>query len=687
MRVICSLLCVATLAVSALAAGQSDTSKPDAAAHPALPNIILITMDTTRADRMGFLGSKRGLTPNLDVLAKDAGVFTRAYSQAPLTPTSHTSILTGTFPQYHQVITFLIPLAADLPYLPEILKGQGYSTAAFVGSLALDPNWGVPGFDRGFDTYGAGYKWEGYTPETRYETTEHRAAVVVKDALDWVSKHQQGPFFLWVHVYDPHAPYDPPPPYKARYTKEPYDGEIAYTDEQLGKLFKQLKAWGLYDNSIIAMTADHGESLGAHGETEHGIFVYDETIHVPLLIKLPGKTTARKKVDERVELVDIMPTILQSLDMPVPEKVQGQSLLGFLAPGTPEGDTAAHAWHDRGAYSQADYGHVAFAWSALQSLRTGKYLYIQAPRRELYEDAVDTKAEHNLGPSSSAVADTLSAKLEDFKKATTNTGETPKAKLDSKNAAKLAALGYMAAHGESTLRGSRSTWPDPKDKIHIANTVLLINSIIENYHCAKAMPVIKKALITDPSIAMLHFFLGGCYLDKEDYVKAIPELRKTVELDPAFTHAQVNFGRALLKNHEYEEAATAFERAEKTEPNLMDVHVFLEVIYAQLNRVPDELHECRIVLEVVPDHFGSNLNLGRFLAKSGDLQGAIAPLEKAASIRPKGPMPHRYLADVYTRMGRADDAQRETAEADRLAAALPAAASSKPDEIDLPEKK
>jgi tetratricopeptide (TPR) repeat protein len=185
----------------------------------------------------------------------------------------------------------------------------------------------------------------------------------------------------------------------------------------------------------------------------------------------------------------------------------------------------------------------------------------------------------------------------------------------------------------------------------------------------------------------LHFFLGGCYLDKEDYAKAIPELRKTVELDPAFTHAQINFGRALLKNHQYEEAATAFERAEKTEPNLMDVHVFLEVIYAQLNRVPDELRECRIVLEVVPDHFGSNLNLGRFLAKSGDLQGAIAPLEKAASIRPKGPMPHRYLADVYTRMGRVDDAKRETDEADRLAMAAPAPASSKPDDVELPEKK
>jgi choline-sulfatase len=686
MRVIRWLLCAMTLAVSGLCANAPDPPQADAPAHPALPNVILITMDTTRADRMGFLGSKRGLTPNLDGLAKDSAVFTRAYSQAPLTPASHASILTGTFPQYHQILTFLIPLATDLPYLPDILKAQGYSTAAFVGSLALDPAVSVPGFERGFDTYGAGYKWEGYTPETRYQTTEHRAAVVLKDAQAWLSKHQQGPFFLWIHLYDPHAPYDPPPPYNTRYAKEPYDGEIAYTDSELGKFFKNLKTSGLYDKSIIAMTADHGESLGAHGETEHGIFIYDETIRVPLLIKLPAGTDAGKRVTDRVELVDIMPTLLQSLGIPIPEKVQGQSLLGFLKPETPEGVAAAQAWHDRGAYSQGDYGHVAFAWATLRSMRTGKYLYIQAPRRELYEDATDPKAEHNLAPSSSAVADTISAKLEDFRKVTTNTGETPRAVLDSKNAAKLAALGYMAAQGEAKFAAANGVFPDPKDKIHVANTILRINSILENWRCDKAIPEIKKALITDPNVAMLHFFLGGCYLEKDDYADAVPELRKTVEIDPAFTHAELNLGRALMKNHQYEDAAAAFERVIKVEPNLMDAHVFLEIVYAQLNRGPEEIREARRVLEAVPDHFGSNLNLGKFLAQSGDLEGAIAPLKKASAIRPNAPMPHRYLADVYEKLGRTEDAKQETAEADRLAAAHAAPVPDKSQGSDLPDQ-
>ena len=670
MRVIHWLLCVVTMASSALAAGQSDTPKPEAPAHPALPNVILITMDTTRADRMGFLGSKRGLTPNLDALALDAGVFTRAYSQAPLTPTSHASILTGTFPQYHQVLTFLIPLAKELPYLPSILKERGYTTAAFVGSLALDPVWGVPGFERGFDTYTAGYTWEGYSPEKRYETTEHRAGVVVQKALDWLAKNKQGPFFLWVHVYDPHAPYDPPPPYKARYAKEPYDGEIAYADAQLGKLFKQLKASGLYDNTLIAMTADHGESLGAHGELEHGIFIYDDTIHVPLLIKLPGKATGGKKLTERVELVDIMPTVLQSAGIAVPETVQGQSLLGLLTPGTPEGAAAAHAWHDRGAYSQGDYAHTAFAWSALQSLRAGKYLFIQAPRRELYDDGVDPKAEHNLAGPSSAVADTLSTKLEDFKKLTTNTGETPRAALDSKNANKLAALGYMASRDEPTLAAAaaKGAWPDPKDKIQIANTILKVNAILQDFHCEKAIPVIKEALVADPTIAMLHFFLGGCYMDKNDYEHAIPEYRKTVELDPAFIHAESNLGRALLNLRQYDESAQAFERVVKTDPNIMDAHLFLEIDYAKLDRIEDEIRECRIVLKGTPDHFGSNVNLGLFLVKQGNANEALPYLEKAVSLKPKRPRPHQALADAYSQLGRDDDAKREQAEVERLRA-------------------
>jgi arylsulfatase A-like enzyme/Flp pilus assembly protein TadD len=682
MRGVRSFFCIVILIMSALGAESSEAQKSDGVAsantakpeqgHPgtpeqAYPNIVLITLDTTRADRMGFLGSTRGLTPNLDALALDSAVFIRAYSQAPLTPASHSTILTGTYPQYHQVLIFPIPLGKDIPFMPDILHAHGYTTAAFVGSLALDPTWGVPGFERGFDTYDAGFGWDGYTPEKRYQVTERRGGEVVDHALAWLSKHQQRPFFMWVHLFDPHEPYDPPEPYKTRYAKALYDGEIAYADSAMGKFLGELKKQGLYDGTLIALAADHGESLGAHGEDTHGIFLYDETIHVPLLIKLPNGGSAGRRIENPVELADIVPTVLQRIGIEVPKQVQGVSLLELMKTG-PEGEAEARAWSSRGAYSQADYGHLAFGWSAEQSLRTGKYLYIQAPRRELYEAEIDRLAEHNLASASPAVADTLSARVDDFRQKTTNTGETPKSQMDEANMKKLTALGYMPSRGDSPYAAPGEQGADPKDKIATANTILRINNILQDFRCDKAEPELHKAIIEYPDLPLLHFFLGGCYLEKKDFENAAVELRKAVKLDPGFTHAEMNLGSALMYSHHYEEAAIAFQHVTKTEPHILNAHVFLIVAYTKLDRTQDVVTECRAVLKIFPNNFGANLHLGQALAKLGDLQSAIPPLELAMKGEPVRPEPHLALAEVYDQMGKDDDAERERAEAERLGA-------------------
>ena len=400
-------------------------------------------------------------------------------------------------------------------------------------------------------------------PKTRYQTVERRAGEVVERALAWLSKHQQGPFFLWVHLYDPHEPYNPPEPYKTRYARALYDGEIAYMDSALGKLFRQLKTSGLYDGALIAVTADHGESLGAHGEETHGIFIYDETIHVPLLIKLPASASAGKRIEERVELADILPTVLQTLEVAVPEKVQGQSLLGFINPETSAGKTAAEAWRDRGAYSQSDYGHIIFAWSTLQSLRTGKYLYIQAPRRELYDDGLDARSQHNLASASPAVADTLSARLEAFRQTTSDTQSAPKSTLNSEGAEKLVALGYMAARSESAMNASAERGADPKDKIETANVVRRIDTLLQDQQCAGALPAIRKALLATPNISTLHFFLGRCYMEEGRFEKAVVELRKSVQLDAGFSRGGMSLGQALLQLKDYDGAAAAFEQVVK----------------------------------------------------------------------------------------------------------------------------
>src|SRR5438067_77080 len=327
---------------------------PQAAFHP---NVIVITLDTTRADRMGFLGSARGLTPNLDAMAQQGVVFSRAYAHVPITTASHTTIFTGTYPQFNHVNDFGVPLSANLPYLPDILHQHGYQTGAFVGSLVLDPLDGTaPGFDRGFDVYDAGFHLRRHGAD-RYKTVERRASLVVDHALAWLSQLPHGPFFLWVHLYDAHDPYDPPPPFKERFALQPYDGEIAYADSCVGKLLEALRKHGLYDETLIAVMADHGESLGAHGENTHGVFLYDETLHVPLVIKLPLNRGAGRRTELRAGLVDVAPTILNAAGLVPPAEMQGQSLLGsIISVSNPKVAGPANTpREDRPAYAETDY--------------------------------------------------------------------------------------------------------------------------------------------------------------------------------------------------------------------------------------------------------------------------------------------------------------------------------------------
>lgn len=668
-RWISLLVALTASAVAATPAkGPSSSSNPKApaSAHSSaskFPNILLVTLDTTRADRMGFLGSTRGLTPNLDILANQSAVFLHAYSQAPLTPTSHATILTGTYPQFHQV-SFHTSLAKDLPYAPEILRARGYRTAAFVGSLVLDPKVAARGFERGFDTYDAGFHYEG-GGEDRYRTIERRGGEVLARASAWLNKHPARPFFLWVHLYDPHDPYDPPEPYKTRYASEPYDGEIAYVDSVVGKFLSQLKARGLYDNTIIAVTSDHGESLGAHGEDTHGIFLYDETIQVPLLIKLPYTKGPGKRISNRVELADILPTLLAASQIAIPQPVQGESLLALME-GTPEEGNST-GWRDRPAYAQSELQQTEFGWSAERSLRAGKYLFIQAPRRELYDDTEDPKAEHNLASLSSAVADTLANRLETFRQKTISQRETSGGTLDAAAQEKLGALGYMAS-GKVAAKGSvTGQEADPKDKIEIANMIHRAELMQEGTQQEESIALLEQVLAKEPDLA-LYAKLGNWMMRQKEYKRAVPVLRKAMEQDRDSPTTHFQLGKALVEAGDLENGVEELEIAEAKKPQLIDAHLLLQMAYTKLNRVPDAMRECEIMLQLVPDHYPSYLILGRLLETTGDNEGAISNLKKASALEPKAPDPHLILAEVYEHMGRKADAARERGIATRLGA-------------------
>jgi len=625
---------------------------------------VLITLDTTRADRMGFLGCKGGLTPNLDTLASQSTTFSRAYAQVPLTTPSHAAILTGTYPQFNHVSNLGDPLSQRLPFLPEILHQNGYATAAFVGALVLDPAKLAPGFERGFDVYDAGFHRR-RPGEDNYHSLERRGEDVLNRAVAWLNKNHSSPFFLWIHLYDPHDPYTPPEPYASRYHSEPYDGEIAYTDSIVGKLLHELRARNLFDSSLVAVMADHGEAFGEHGENHHGIFLYDETIHVPLLIKTPGQHTPTKQ-DARVGLVDVAPTILQALKLPVPNTMQGQPLLALQdKPTQPESPDANS---NRAIYSESTYAQLSFGWSMLKSWRAGNYLYVDAPDRELYNQSADPGAAHNLAQQSKAVADTAAAQMSDFRSRTASE-RSEKTQLTAEQTESLHALGYIGSDSGVSSDSKANSGIDPKQKIAVAN--LLYEAMVhsENARYQESIPLLQEVVKQEPHAITAYLLLGRAYFSLKDYRNAIAPLQHVVETTPDNALARYELGCSLVKTGRWSEATTQFEAAVSQMNSSAMMHFYLALVYQQTSRNDEALNEYKDALRLDPRNFPANLLLGRLYLKQGKADEAIPLLQKAAALHPDAIDPHRLLADAYTQLGREQNASQEISEAERIQAA------------------
>jgi arylsulfatase A-like enzyme len=528
------------------------------------PIIILITLDSARADRIGFLGSHSALTPNLDGLAPESIIFERAYTQAPLTLVSHATILTGTYPQTHQVSELGSPLATGLPYLADLLHAHGYRTAAFVGSVSLDPrNGSAPGFDRGFDVYDAGFEQSSGGGGKQF--VERRGDEVVARASKWLNNNTRGPFFLWVHLYDPHAPYG-----------RSYDRAVAAADAALGKLLAVLCAQKLFEDSIVVVASDHGEGLGAHGEDTHGIFLYDETIHVPLLLKLPQNQMAGKRVKGRVRLVDVAPTVLEVAGVPVPSQMQGQSLLR-IARTNPDADQPA--------YARSDFPQQAFGWSPLESWRAGKYLYIRAPKPELYDLSADPQAAKNLAQTSKAILVTLASQLEAFDSHFGGRGSQAETSgLSSSEAQKLASLGYVGLQKSSSNANPAVNGTDPKDTIALANEVLKALLNLSEGKPERAVPALQQVLAGQANMYLAQYGLGVALAQQRQYAKAVEHLHKAIELQPDSAWAHYEMAASLIKIGDFETAAVHLELASARLPKFREVHLLLAQSYEQLGK-------------------------------------------------------------------------------------------------------
>ncbi len=496
-------------------------------------DVFLVTIDTLRADHVGCFGDHEIRTPALDELARDGLRFANAFTPSPLTNTSHASIMTGLLPSTHGVLHFGAPLSPDARTLAEVLKEHGYQTAAFIGSVILDRSL-APGLDRSFDYYDT---FPAHLPKTasRYVRLERRGMDVVSRAEKWLTKcGALQAKFVWVHLYDPHDPYDPPPPYNRKYAARLYDGEIAYADSALANFLSFLKQHGDYESSTVIVVGDHGEGLGEHGEQTHGIFLYDSTTHVPLIIKLPQSASAKASagslptgnlITTQVRTLDIFPTVLALESIAAPEHLDGASLQPLWLAGAPAGASEVpgaasptNPWQI--AFAETDYP-LDFGWAPLKSIRAGMAKYIEAPRPEYYDLVADPHETKNLYEPWNPTVQKLRAAIAEFRKRRAESrNEAPR--VSSQTLEELKALGYLGPEAGSTTAAEPSLLPDPKDKVEVHN--LIHNAMLawEDGNGRAEREALENALRADPDSAVALKQLGELEVKEGRYGPTVP---------------------------------------------------------------------------------------------------------------------------------------------------------------------
>jgi arylsulfatase A-like enzyme/predicted Zn-dependent protease len=677
------------------------------------PNVVLVTLDTTRADRLGCYGYGPAGTPTIDALARGGVLFTQAASPAPLTLPAHSSIMTGTYPTHHGVrVNGATALGRSQTTLAEVLAANGYATGAFVGAFVLDGRWGL---DQGFATYDDEFDLKKYK-HLDLAGVQRPADQVVDAALRWLEGHKQERFFAWIHLYDPHSPYEPPEPFRARHGGRGlaglYDGEIAFADQQVGRCVSWLRANALEDATIFVVMGDHGEGLGSHGEGTHGYFVYDYAVRVPLVLSAPLPELRGIRVEAQVSAVDVFPTLLALAGLQSGAAVHGRSLLpAMLDPGK---DETVYA------YAESMTPNLQFGWSALHSLRSSRFKLIQAPRPELYELAVDPGETANAFDRTPEVARDMAARLEQLLAETSRDAPEPEsADLDEETVDRLAALGYIGAPVAPRTADPARPLADPKDKLRVFSAVQHAGERIVEQDYPAAVELLESALREDAKMPQARLMLGAAYseLDRsaeakaqfdlvlKDDPKSVPALvgvasllmredkakdvialcRQVLALDDRNVQALALLGEAHADRGEPEKALAHFEKAVAIQPkltrnrlnlaaSLIEVRqydradkVLGEIVaesprfpFAQFNR--GLLHEAQgrfpeagaaYAAEVAayPGHYKARFNLGRVLLRLGDGAGSLQQMREVVRLAPKQPEGHLFLARGLLREG------------------------------------
>ncbi|HEY4228685.1 MAG TPA: sulfatase-like hydrolase/transferase, partial [Thermoanaerobaculia bacterium] len=531
----------------AMGCARAPKSSDHSTAPPGTP-VILISIDTLRADHLPAYGYSGVASPAIDALRRDAILFADASSPCPLTLPAHTSILTGLLPPAHGVrnnLGYRLDGAAH-PTMARWLKARGYATGAAVSAFVLA---GKTGLADSFDLYDDDIA---QSPSAEAVSQYQRpGGETERRALAWLSKSVSGgvqkkPFFLFLHLYEPHSPYEPPEPFKTRYAERPYDGEIAAADAIVGDFIRELRQRGLYDRSIVILLSDHGEGLGEHGEKEHGIFLYREALHVPLILKLPGSARGGETVRAPVSLADLVPTVGRLLGFPPPPGADGPDLLS----GSLEAS--------RRLYAETYYTRIHLGWSPLFSIWDGRNDYIDSPKPELYDLASDPREERNVFTPDQPAARESKRLLERI-----GTAFAPPAPASPEDVKKLAALGYLTGAASAPTGPLRV----PREEIGTIAEIESAYQLAATGRLEEAVTALQRILAHNPQLFDAQHKLADTLAKLGHFEEAAAAYRKAIELAPSIASAlTVGLGRVCLRLGRWDEAAANAELALKEHP-------------------------------------------------------------------------------------------------------------------------
>jgi arylsulfatase A-like enzyme/tetratricopeptide (TPR) repeat protein len=671
------------------------------------PNVILVTLDTTRADHLACYGYSGVKTPTLDALAGRGVLFEQCAASSPFTLPSHSTIMTGMYPTYHGVrINGNTALGEEQTTLAEVLAGRGYQCGAFIGAFVLDGRWGLK---QGFQHYDDAFDLKKYK-HLDLGMVQRPGNEVTDAALAWLDGRKDKPFFAWVHFYDPHSPYHPPEPFASEYPKSPvgqYDGEIAFMDSQIGRLESWLETNGLVKNTVVVLIGDHGEGLGSHGEGTHGYFIYDYAVHVPFLIVTPLEGLKGVRVSSQVRTADVFPTVLDLVGAGASPRVNGRSVVPLML-DPDAGDLGP-------AYSESMAPNLHYGWAPLRALRTASFKFIDAPRPELYDLTRDRAEATDVQARYPDRALAMKKELDRLVFETSQGAPVPQAaNLDKETVERLAALGYIGAPVAPKKAGGKGTGAlaDPKDKLVIYESIQRAGEMILQDRHDRAAELLEKTLKQEPGIPHALVLLATCYsvlgrtqdakirLDEvlqedpenaqallalaniltgegkgedaialckralamdgrnnqayaliaEAYINganpagALPYIEKAVEIQPKLTQNRLTLAACLVGTKQYDRAGSMLRDIVRESPNFPFAHFNLGILCEEQEKWDEAREAYAAEAALFPGEYRSRFNLGKLLLRLGDHRGYMDQMRDVVRIAPLQAEGHLFLA-------------------------------------------